>query len=135
MSSLWALPCPLPGVSDLLKGAHALPSPSSHGNVTVADLVKPRAKFKNCGNNTYCCSNKGVALAQGGGGALKERDVWWCNFVAEIRVSVPLLTIAACLSRDPNIRRQPHGSLAPASQNSPPAPRLLCTSYRVHGAA
>ena len=44
VSSLWALPCPLPGVSDPLGGADALPFPSSPGDVTAADLVKPRAK-------------------------------------------------------------------------------------------
>ena len=43
MSSPWALPCPLPGVSDPLGGADALPSPSSPGGITAADLVKPRA--------------------------------------------------------------------------------------------
>ena len=42
MSSLWALPCPLPGVSDPLGGADALPFPSSPGGVTVADLVNPK---------------------------------------------------------------------------------------------
>ena len=44
VSSLWALPCPLPGVSDPLGGADALPCPSSLGDVMVAALVKPRAK-------------------------------------------------------------------------------------------
>ena len=44
MSSLWALSCPLPGVSDPLGGADALPFPSSPGGITAADLVKPRAK-------------------------------------------------------------------------------------------
>ena len=43
-SSLWTLPCPLPGVSDPLGGTGALPFPSSLGGVTAADLVKPRAK-------------------------------------------------------------------------------------------
>ena len=38
------LPCPLPGVSAPLGGADALPCPSCRGNVTVAALVKPRAK-------------------------------------------------------------------------------------------
>ena len=42
--SLWALLCPSPGVSGPLGGAAALPCPSSCGDVTVADLVKPRAK-------------------------------------------------------------------------------------------
>ena len=44
VSLLWALLCPLPGVSDLLGGADALPCPSSLGDVTVAAAVKPRAK-------------------------------------------------------------------------------------------
>ena len=44
VSSLWALPCPLPGVSDPLGGADALPFPSSPGSIIAADLVKPRAK-------------------------------------------------------------------------------------------
>ena len=44
VSSLWALPCPFPGVSDPLGGANALPCPSSLGDVTVAALVKPKAK-------------------------------------------------------------------------------------------
>ena len=44
VSSLWALPCPLTGVSDPLEGADALPCPSSPGGITAADLVKPRAK-------------------------------------------------------------------------------------------
>ena len=42
--SLWALPCPLPGVSDPLGGADVLPFPSSPGGIIAADLVKPRAK-------------------------------------------------------------------------------------------
>ena len=44
VSSLWALPCPLPRVSDPLGGVDALPCPSSCGGVTAADLVKPKAK-------------------------------------------------------------------------------------------
>ena len=40
----WALPCPLPGVSNPLGGVDALPCPSSCGDVTIADLVKPKAK-------------------------------------------------------------------------------------------
>ena len=44
VSSLWALPCPLPGVSNPLRGAGAPPCSSSLGDVTVAALVKPRAK-------------------------------------------------------------------------------------------
>ena len=44
VSSLLALPCPLPGVSHPLRGANALPCPSSRGDITVAALVKPRAK-------------------------------------------------------------------------------------------
>ena len=43
VSSLWALPCPLPGVSDPLTGTDTLPFPSSPG-ITAADLVKPSAK-------------------------------------------------------------------------------------------
>ena len=39
MSSLWALPCPLPRVSNPLRRADALPFPSSPGGITVADLV------------------------------------------------------------------------------------------------
>ena len=65
VSLLWALPCPLPGVSDSLGGADALPYPSSPAAVTVADLVKPS---ESCGNNTGCCSGAGVAPARGGGG-------------------------------------------------------------------
>ena len=38
------LPCPLPGVSDLLGGADALPCPSSLGDVVAATPVKPRMK-------------------------------------------------------------------------------------------
>ena len=30
---------------------------------------------KSCGNNTYCCFDKGVALAGGGGGYLYPRDL------------------------------------------------------------
>ena len=41
---LWALPCPLPGFSDPLRGADAFPCASSLGNATGAALVKPRAK-------------------------------------------------------------------------------------------
>ena len=48
VSSLWALPCPLPVVSDPLGGADALPFPSSRGGTTAADLVKPRAKGAAC---------------------------------------------------------------------------------------
>ena len=44
VSLLWALLCPLPGVSDPLGGADALPCPSSLGDITVAALVKPKAK-------------------------------------------------------------------------------------------
>ena len=44
VSSLWALLCPLPGVSDPLGGADALPFPSSPDGITTVDLVKPRAK-------------------------------------------------------------------------------------------
>ena len=44
VSSLWALPCPLPGVSNPLGGADTIPLPSSPGGITAADLVKPRAK-------------------------------------------------------------------------------------------
>ena len=44
VSSLWALPCPLPGVSDPLAGADTLPFLSSFGGITTADLVKPIAK-------------------------------------------------------------------------------------------
>ena len=44
VSSLWALPCPLPGVSNPLGGADALPCPSSLGAVTVAAPVKPSSK-------------------------------------------------------------------------------------------
>ena len=44
VSSLWALPCPLPGDSDPLGDVDTLPCPSSSGGVTVATLVKPKAK-------------------------------------------------------------------------------------------
>ena len=44
VSLLWALPCPLPGFSDPLGGADALPFPSSPDGITAVDLVKPRAK-------------------------------------------------------------------------------------------
>ena len=44
VSSLWALPCPSPGVFDPLRGAEALPFPPSPGGVTAANLVKARAK-------------------------------------------------------------------------------------------
>ena len=44
VSSLRALPYPLPWVSDPLGGTDTLPCPSSLGNVTVAALVKLGAK-------------------------------------------------------------------------------------------
>ena len=44
VSSLWAFPCPFPGVSDPLGGADALPFPASPGGITAADMVKPRVK-------------------------------------------------------------------------------------------
>ena len=44
MSSLLALPCPLPRASDPLGGADSLPFPSSPDGITAVDLVKPRAK-------------------------------------------------------------------------------------------
>ena len=44
VSSLLALPCPLPGASDPLGGADSLPFPSSPSGITAVDLVKPRAK-------------------------------------------------------------------------------------------
>ena len=56
VSSLWALPCPLPGVSDPLGGADALPCPSSPGD------------SKSCGNKTSCGPEKGVVVKGGFGG-------------------------------------------------------------------
>ena len=44
MSSLWALPCPLSGVSDPLGGGDTLPFPSSPNGITFVDLVKPKRK-------------------------------------------------------------------------------------------
>ena len=44
MSSLLALPCPLPGASDPLRGADSLPFPSSPDGITAVNLVKPTAK-------------------------------------------------------------------------------------------
>ena len=43
VSSLLALPCPLPGASDPLGGVGSLPFPSSPDGITAVDLVKPRA--------------------------------------------------------------------------------------------
>ena len=44
MFSLWDPPSPLPGVSDPLGGAGALPCPSSLGDVMVAALMKPKRR-------------------------------------------------------------------------------------------
>ena len=44
VSSLLALPCPLPGASNPPGGADSLPFPSSLDGITAVDLVKPSAK-------------------------------------------------------------------------------------------
>ena len=72
----WGFPTDLL-VHCLLMHFFSIPSPpSNHKNLIFMDDKKKRiAEFhgsKHCGENTYCCSDRGVGYTKRGGGGLHE---------------------------------------------------------------